>query len=143
MSLTKKQRAEVHAMFGGKCAYCGHDLGKRWHADHIAPVQRKTKYVRDANGNLIVKNGRLQQKFVGFWSPENDREDNYYPACAPCNIDKSCLDLESWRRILEDKINIALRASSPLRHALRFGMLQITEKPVVFYFESLGKAGNQ
>jgi hypothetical protein len=116
-------------MFGGNCAYCGHPLGERWHADHVEPVMRQTKYVSDDYGRgKFVQTGKL-------YRPENDREDNYFPACVPCNIDKSCSEVEAWRRQLQDKINVALRASTPLRHAQRFGLVQFSEAPIVFYFE--------
>lgn len=135
MSLSKSQRAIVRAMFDDRCAYCGHPLGERWHADHVEPVMRNTQYVRDDNGHAVVVNGRLKTKLVGFYSPENDRDDNYFPACVPCNIDKSCLPVEVWRKQLQDKCNVALRASTPLRHAKRFGLVHFTDAPIVFYFE--------
>ena len=40
MALTKKQRAELRMKFGGRCAYCGCELGDKWHADHVQPVIR-------------------------------------------------------------------------------------------------------
>lgn len=137
MSLSKSRRAAVREMFGGNCAYCGHPLGEKWHADHVEPVMRNTKYVRDSNGSLIVNNGRIKTKLVGFYMPENERDDNYFPACIPCNIDKTCNPLEVWRKQLQDKINVALRASTPLRHAQRFGLVQFSDAPIVFYFEKL------
>lgn len=135
MNLTKTQRAVVRDMFGGNCAYCGHPLGERWHADHVKAIVRKTEWLRDANGQHIIENGRMKVRVIGAWNPENDRLDNYFPACVPCNIDKSSVDIETWRGCLQDKINVALRASSPLRHAKRFGMVQVLEAPIVFYFE--------
>lgn len=106
MSLSKSQRAVVREMFGGFCAYCGQPLGSKWHADHVEPVMRETKYVSGKRG--------------------------------PCNIDKACVDIETWRRLLRDKVNVALRASNPLRHAQRFGLLQIIDAPIVFHFEKFG-----
>lgn len=38
MALTKSQRAALREKFGGRCAYCGSELGERWHADHIEPI---------------------------------------------------------------------------------------------------------
>ncbi|MFW8236293.1 HNH endonuclease, partial [Klebsiella pneumoniae] len=40
MALTKKQRAELRMKFGGRCAYCGCELGDKWHADHVEAVRR-------------------------------------------------------------------------------------------------------
>ena len=40
MRLKKAEREQVRMKYGGRCAYCGNDLGERWHADHFAPVIR-------------------------------------------------------------------------------------------------------
>lgn len=135
MSLSKSQRAALREMFGGNCAYCGHPLGEKWHADHVEPVMRETKYVRgERDSHGVYRQGKFVQTGV-LYRPENERPDNYYPACIPCNIDKACVEVETWRRHLQDKINIALRASTPLRHAQRFGLVQFSDAPIVFYFE--------
>lgn len=134
MSLSKSQRASLREMFGGNCAYCGHPLGERWHADHVEPVMRATKYVPGSHENGIYRQGRFVQTGK-LYMPENERSDNYYPACVPCNIDKTCNPLEVWRKHLQDKIIVALRASTPLRHAQRFGLVQFSDAPIVFYFE--------
>lgn len=135
MGLSKSQRSSIYQMFGGRCAYCGHPLGERWHADHVEPLMRKTEWLRDERNQLIVVNGRPKVKLVGAWNPDNERDDNYFPACIPCNIDKSSCSVEEWRRSVQDKIGVALRSSSALRHALRFGMMQVNEQPIIFYFE--------
>lgn len=49
MALTKKQRAELRMKFGGLCAYCGCELGEKWHADHVKPVIRFA-------GNMLHQN---------------------------------------------------------------------------------------
>ena len=46
MNLSKAQRVELLAKYGGKCAYCGVPLGKGWHADHLEPIKRQMKWVR-------------------------------------------------------------------------------------------------
>ena len=139
MGLSKKQRAIIREMFGGFCAYCGYPLGERWHADHVEPLYRITKFVRDSNGSLVVNKGRIKTALVGSHNPQNERLDNYFPACISCNIDKASEPLEMWRKHLQDKCNIALRASTPLRHAQRFGLVQFSDAPIVFYFESFTK----
>lgn len=40
MALTKTQREALKSMFGGRCAYCGCELGRKWHANHVEPVYR-------------------------------------------------------------------------------------------------------
>ena len=74
MKLSKKKREALRMMFGGRCAYCGHELNSRWQADHVEPVNRKYQWVRQPNGtSKAVATGEM-------WNPENDREDNLVPA---------------------------------------------------------------
>lgn len=133
MRLTRVQREQVRAMFGGRCAYCGCELGDRWHADHIEAVQRKYRLERvegDARRTLRhVPTGEV-------WNAAADRLENFFPACAPCNIDKTVYPLEDWRLALENRINV-LNNMSAYRHAKRFGLVQETGATVVFYFERL------
>lgn len=124
MRLTKPQREALHGMFGGRCAYCGDALGKRWHADHVDPVERK----------LITVNGRLVASRE-LWHPERDSLENLRPACPPCNIDKHSLSLESWRRKLQDACNVLTRNQPTYRHAKRYGLIHETGARVTFYFE--------
>jgi hypothetical protein len=125
MKLTKQQRATLREKFDGKCAYCGEPLGDRWHADHKEPVERKLAHVR---GKGFVPTGEL-------WRPENDHIDNMMPACAPCNIDKHAMSLESWRVKLSRSLDVLARNQPTYRHARRFGLLAEQPKAIVFYFE--------
>jgi hypothetical protein len=132
MKLTPQQRSVIRGMFGGKCAYCGCDLPEKgWHADHVEAVNRKLKFVISADG----RSGRM----VGtgeVYSPENERLDNLFPACAPCNIDKGSSSLEGWRDYLNERIVEGLRRnSSTFRHAERFGRVIIVPGPLIFWFE--------
>lgn len=141
MSLTKKQRALVYQMFDGHCAYCGCELPeKRWHADHVEPIMRETKYVRASRGT----NGEyIPGKFVQTGKcerPENERLDNYYPACTRCNIEKSCSTVEDFRRGLERKIQSLRNNSAAFRHAERYGLVEVMREKVVFYFEMVERA---
>ena len=52
MKLSKKQREELKQKFGGHCAYCGIELGERWQADHLEPVERNWETYKDKNGKL-------------------------------------------------------------------------------------------
>ncbi len=129
--LTKKQREVIRMKFGGRCAYCGQELSARWQVDHIAPVNRETKWVKQEGlPSKVVATGKLG-------NPENDREDNLAPACPACNNDKFNLTLEQWRRRLEDLPGVCSRNSSAYRHAVRFGLVTPTPRPVIFYFEQL------
>lgn len=72
MKLSKEKRETLFKKYKGKCAYCGCDLKKGWHADHIEPI------VRDwING--------------GCEKPENHNLENMNPSCPSCNILKGSL----------------------------------------------------
>lgn len=129
MKLSKVERATLRGKFGGRCAYCGCELGERWHADHIESVERKLARV---NGRVVSTSE--------MWRPERDTIDNLNPACAPCNIDKHCMTLEGWRSKLQDACNVLQRNQPTYRHALRFGLVQETKIRVTFYFERVRDA---
>ncbi len=128
MRLTKKQREALKQKYDGHCAYCGEILGDRWHADHLKAVWRKMA-VQEGSGRL-VPTGELHK-------PEHDTLENIMPACAPCNISKGPMDLEVWRDWLTGHI-VSLNKFHPVyRMVKRFGLVQETGIPVIFYFEQV------
>lgn len=127
MRLTKAQRAALHAKFGGRCAYCGCELGARWHADHLEPVERKLA----VRGGRLVATGEL-------YKPENDRLDNFMPSCAPCNLSKHSMPLESWRGWLAGHVNSLNQYHPIYRLAKVYGLITETGAPVTFHFERYG-----
>jgi hypothetical protein len=134
MSLNKKQRETLKNKFGGKCAYCGCVLGDKWHADHLEPVIRLSEVVR-----VDKPNQRYAFRPTGkMLKPENHRDDNYMPACVPCNIHKTSMSLECFRRCLESHLESLNRVSSYsiYRHAKRFGMIAEIPKKIQFHFET-------
>ncbi|EOR08642.1 hypothetical protein F896_01168 [Acinetobacter genomosp. 15BJ] len=117
MKLSKSQRENLKQKFGGYCAYCGDELGGKWHPDHLIAV------VRDLTTGKPTK-------------PENDVYENLMPACTPCNHNKRSMSLESWRDLLTHYRDVqVIRDCSQIRHLLRFGLVQFIQKPVVFHFE--------
>lgn len=120
LKLTKGQREELKQLFGGRCAYCGVTLGKVWHADHVEAVYR---------GYTLGGKGHKH--------PERDTIANLFPACAPCNLDKSVWSVEKWRVRLQEKLAVLKAHSNPYRHALRFGLVTENQEPVVFWFEKM------
>jgi 5-methylcytosine-specific restriction endonuclease McrA len=118
VKLTKQQREALRAKYEGRCAYCGEQLGDRWHADHLEPVRRE-----------------WWKKEGGMERPENDHLANLMPACAPCNIDKHAMSLEEWRKKLERAPEVLTRNNPTYRHALRFGLVCEMGSRVVFLFE--------
>jgi 5-methylcytosine-specific restriction endonuclease McrA len=125
MKLTKQQRETLRMKFGGRCAYCGEELGQRWHADHVEAVVRSLAYVP---GKGVIATG-------GFDKPENDCIENLMPSCPPCNIDKHSWPLEAWRQKLSNAPGVLARNQPTYRHAMRFGLVAETGAQVVFHFE--------
>ena len=137
MNLSKKQREEIRQMFDGKCAYCGVDLPEKgWHADHVKAVRYDLDYVRGSYDKYgaytpgrMVKNGKVLR-------PENDVIENIFPSCRACNIDKGSEELEDWRAYLQGRMIDVMRRDIPnFRHAERFGLISVSKKPIVFWFE--------
>jgi len=67
-----------------------------------------------------------------------DTMDNYLPSCCSCNIYKHTYRLEKFRHAIERMPDVLQRDAATFRHAVRFGMVEIKQHPVVFYFEQIG-----
>lgn len=119
--LTKAERQQVFAMFDGRCAYCGCELGKGWHADHFEPVIR------------VMTTGHREGGFHEL-HPDRNTFENYRPSCPPCNIDKHRMTLEAWRKWLGVRLE-ALRKQAGFKLLAAHGLIAETGEPVVFYFE--------
>lgn len=117
MRMTKKQREELRMKFGGRCAYCGEELSVKFHADHVEAVRRN------------ISNDYAMDR------PENDNIDNLVPACAPCNLYKMCDTVEGFRQRIATQVDVTRRASRSYRFAEAFGLVKVTNSPVVFWFE--------
>ena len=107
--LTNKERQQILDKTSGRCAYCGCE-GKM-QIDHIVPIR---------TGGLDVL-------------------ENMFPACRSCNHRKSSSSLESFRKQIEDFLNVLYRDSVTYRNALRFGHIEPKPQDIVFYFEKLEK----
>lgn len=108
-------RTSVYEKSGGKCWYCGEELNKGWHVDHFLPLKR--------NPDKTVKN------------PENDNFDNLVPACPSCNIMKSDMGIESFRRLISNFVTRLNRDVTVYRHAKKYGLIKEFREEVVFWFE--------
>ena len=126
MKLTKAQREQLKNKFGGNCAYCGCELGSKWHADHIEAVDR---VMVDCEKRGIKTSNQMHK-------PHLDTIENMNPACVPCNLNKSSMSIEGWRGVLGGYRKALIRDSHTFRHSLRFGLVAFTDKPVMFFFET-------
>lgn len=115
MRIKKSERELVKAKYGGCCAYCGIKLNGRWEVDHLKPIRR------DQDG--------------GCEYPERHTFDNFMPSCVSCNRDKNTYQLETWRSMLYNKVNVLNRDFTPYKIAKRYGLVVETDKEIVFYFE--------
>jgi 5-methylcytosine-specific restriction endonuclease McrA len=106
--ITTRKRKEVHGKFGGRCAYCGELITqKAMQVDHVKPV-----YLNGSNA-----------------------DDNLFPACFACNNYKLTFSIEELRHQISMQVERARKNSVNFRLAERYGLIEITNKPVVFYFE--------
>lgn len=121
--MNKKIRQEVYNKFKGRCAYCGCELKKGWHVDHIQPKFHNWSD-DDIARHLKTKRG-------------DDTIDNYNPSCPRCNKWKSTWSIEQFRREISLQTERLKRDSSAFRIALDYGLIQETEIEVKFYFETL------
>lgn len=124
-----KKRELIRMKYGGKCAYCGCELGKRWNADHLEPLHRDSRY--DKEKKRFVLTGTCQH-------PENDHFDNIMPSCVSCNITKATMTLEKFRAYIQQTVDsLNHNRYAAYKFAKRYGLIQETVKPVVFYFETI------
>ena len=109
--ITKEVREQVHQKTDGHCAYCGDELKKGWHVDHVIPVA--------AGGPDDIM--------------------NFLPACAKCNNYKTSMSLKQFRRELQMQVQRARKYSVNFRLAEKYKQITVHETPIVFYFETLGQ----
>jgi 5-methylcytosine-specific restriction endonuclease McrA len=122
----KTDRQIIFDKFGGKCAYCGCELQKGWHVDHIQPIVRDFKYSKH----------KSRFEHTGYCrNPENENLDNYNPSCASCNIQKNSFTLEQFRNNIKQFVNSLNQYSTQYKFAKRYGLITETNIDVIFYFE--------
>ena len=108
-------RKKIHKKYNGRCAYCGEEITlQSMQIDHI--VSKTMHY-----------------KYPGI---EPNRIDNLNPSCRKCNNFKTVWGIEEFRHELEMQVD-RLRRVSQFDRALRYGLVEITNKPVTFYFEQV------
>lgn len=120
------ERERIKNKYGGKCYLCGSLLGDKFHVDHKEPIERKFGYHPET------------RKWVqlGMRNPEKDRYENKFPACQSCNINKHSMSIEEFRRVIQGYVNSLNRDSTQYKMAKRYGLVEETEKKVVFFFET-------
>jgi hypothetical protein len=124
--MSKKDRKKIFEKYGGKCAYCGCELGKGWHVSPIQPLQI-----------TIGEDGQ-------FGEANND-EANMMPSCAGCSLSKmhlgmngksGMLTLENFRKAIERSFE-HFKDYPQYKRAVRFGQIKEVSPKVKFYFETI------
>lgn len=122
--MDKKVREIVYNKYNGRCAYCGCQLGTKWHVDHIEPVYRTWKDEDQFNKLIKRKRG-------------TDDLTNLNPSCPRCNKWKSTFSLEQFREEIGKQVERLRRDSSGFRMAMDYRLIEETCSKVVFYFETI------
>ena len=110
----REERQFIYEKYKGHCAYCGCELKKGWHVDHLEPVVRYN--------NQMAK-------------PENDTIQNKMPSCPSCNINKHSMALEEFRKSIIRYVESLNNYSVQYKMAKKYGLITETNKVVKFYFE--------
>lgn len=109
MRFSTKRRNLVYAKTNYLCGYCGKPAGNNPHIEHMIP------------------------KSIGG----NNDEDNLMLSCCECNIVKSNMNVEEFRIYISNLPNYFLEQIR-FRVAKKFKQIKTTQKPIIFYFETLG-----
>ena len=128
--MTTKKRQLIFEKYDGKCAYCGCDLQKGWHIDHIQAIRRND------SDEWIEKMNRIRATPL---VRGQDSIENYNPSCRQCNIWKSTYDIEQFRKEISQQVKRLNDYSANYRNAKRYGLITENDIKVKFYFEQLNK----
>lgn len=121
--MNKETRIKVYNKYDGHCGYCGEEIAiKQMQVDHMVPIWRDVP--DDSIKYMNVKRG------------ENTLE-NMMPSCRECNNFKHTWDIEQFREELGKQLSRAIKMSSQLRRAFKYGLVKEVVKPIVFYFETI------
>ena len=118
---TKIDRLKVYEKYGQWCAYCGELLDlKDMQVDHFWP------------------------QCLAHFEPDLDpnRFSNLMPSCRKCNNHKHGMRPEVWRSEIQRHLDM-LQNNTQFQRALRFNLVKMTPKPVVFYYEGYGPQRNK
>ncbi len=114
--MKKSDRQKVFDKYEGRCAYCGCELVKGWHVDHIDPI---------------------------VYGGSNEMQ-NLNPSCKYCNNYKCHSKLETFRmyakQMFNDKLEYLFKSKTKMQVAINMGVIKHQAWDGIFYFE---KADNQ
>jgi DNA-directed RNA polymerase subunit RPC12/RpoP len=118
-------RKLIYNKFDGHCAYCGKKiLYKEMQVDHIVPIHRGSsdKEVKAYKEGIDIRG--------------TDENENLNPSCRACNIRKSNMSIEDFRKELEMCHERMMRDNANYRQMFRYGQIKlINNGKITFYFE--------
>lgn len=129
-----KDRKLIFDKYGGRCSYCGCELQKGWHVDHIKPVRRAWRF-KERDGEFFYGKNGMRLKEYYFLNPELDVIDNKIPSCPSCNINKHSASVEEFRSYIAQYVKSLNTRNVQYQMAKKYGLIEETLKPVIFYFE--------
>jgi 5-methylcytosine-specific restriction endonuclease McrA len=118
--MTKNEREIVRMKYNNHCSYCGCELQKGWHVDHVEPVRRGFGF----DERIVMSH------------PERDCIENMMPSCASCNINKHGDTIEQFRNNIKGYLNSLNQRMVQYKMVKKYGLIEETNKPVIFYFET-------
>ena len=125
--MTKANRETIRGKFNNKCAYCGCDLKSKFQIDHV---------LSQSNFLTHIKNQWQVPDFLKHLTDVDlNHPDNLFPTCCSCNNYKGTMSIERFRAEIQRQSEILRNAKPTFRLAERFGVIEVTNRPVVFYFE--------
>lgn len=124
----KEERQFIFDKTNGRCGYCGNELKKGWHKDHMKPIGRESEW--DRKDRKFKHTGVVRK-------PERDVLENLLASCPKCNLRKGSSSINNFRGELMNTIESLNRDSSPYRFAKQYGLLKETGVKIIFYFETL------
>lgn len=156
MGVSKKTREQIFNKYNGRCAYCGCELTNKWHVDHMEPVIRFKErlprlhkhwetgeeiedvvYMQLDRAERLYYTAQPAKYLNKSHYPERDTIENSTPACVSCNINKGGAGVEAFRWSISNGVESLNKQHAQYKIAKRYGLVTETEKPVVFYFETI------
>lgn len=129
--IKKSERKIVFDKYDGKCAYCGCELQKGWHVDHVEPCRRITETVQ------VKGKWMFTEKVIGYANPKANHIDNYMPSCPSCNINKHGDTIEGFRESIKGYLRSLNLRIVQYKMVKKYGLVLETEDEVVFHFEKV------
>jgi len=134
--MKKKDRELVFNKYSGRCAYCGEELQKGWHCDHLEACRRIVKSIKVEEPEGIFPRFKYVDKLIGYSNPDANHIDNYMPSCPSCNINKHGDSIEEFRKLILGFMKHLNEINTQYKIAKRYGLVVEDIKPIVFYFET-------